>query len=213
MKRMVAEHKKIDAARHQLNTFNWTQAIWLDAINLFKEKISHLNRCHHGKHLDVQDNLQDKHAEERRVEMERIQLCPHLDHHIYQYPVIDKTIQLKDDQQAQWRQDDASALPIPPHLVFTESDLAIWRNLMAHRGAMSRNVEGRNDGWVELPGPAHWWAQYADNDPFLDQWTPDEDAWNVAYAYRLVKKKWGYHVPADSARLLEGLAKLGLKDP
>ena len=75
---------------------------------------------------------------------------------------------------------------------------------------MSKNVEGRNDGWVELPGPAYWWAQYADDDPFLDLWTPDEDAWTAAYAYFLVKRRFGYHVPADSSRLCPGGRKLGL---
>jgi hypothetical protein len=90
---------------------------------------------------------------------------------------------------------------LPPHLVFTIGERAIFQNMMAWM------VDGESEGWYELPGPAEWWPENYD---FAGSgWDPLNEDLSQEYAFALAMSS-GSEVPEEWDRMLPTEAELGL---
>ncbi|KAL9040636.1 MAG: hypothetical protein Q9180_001790 [Flavoplaca navasiana] len=88
---------------------------------------------------------------------------------------------------------------------FIDKEVAVFRNLQAWHHRVG------SDGWYDLPGPAAWWKDYRfDHDEC--NWDADTDPWAALYAFRLMTKDYGSHVPKDFDRLAPSAKRLGFID-
>jgi hypothetical protein len=75
---------------------------------------------------------------------------------------------------------------------------------------MSAHYEGMiadQDGFVNLPGPAHWWMNY---DFDKNNWSADEDAENARQAFSLVTDGFGDSIPDEYERIAPSYDRLYL---